>query len=208
MIEIKCDGLPYMIGEARVDRLVVKPIGLAAFLKARDAARQAMAVAKASDFPKFIARERRAIQISAIDAAGKAFAISETAMMEMPIRYAVAADRAMQEVLDDAGTIVIEGDGAGSAVIYALGKPLTASTKGGDAVEISEIEFNARTLRDVEDVLAAGEGLDGALAFIQKCGKPVGKDVTLQALPSWAVEQISLADGVQILNEVMPGFFG
>lgn len=100
------------------------------------------------------------------------------------------------------GKIVRDGDGVEKAVVYQLGTPI--KMQKGDP--ISEIEFHATTYGDVEDVLAAENSILQAITLIKKLGKPLHS--SLMALPSWAIDAITVSDGVFIMNEILPRFQG
>ncbi len=42
--------------------------------------------------------------------------------------------------------------------------------------------------------------------LLERCAKPVGGPVPLIALPSWAAQQVSMADGMAITEQVLPRF--
>jgi len=114
--------------------------------------------------------------------------------------------RALIARLDDnegpTGKIIRDGDGVEKAVVYQLGTPI--KMQKGDP--ISEIEFHATTYGDVEDVLAAENSIMQTIAMIKKLGKPMHSSLT--ALPSWAVDAITVTDGVFLMNEILPRFQG
>jgi hypothetical protein len=71
---------------------------------------------------------------------------------------------------------------------------------------IEELEFQAKTYGDIEAVLAENDGGLQSLLFIENLAKPITSNLKLQALPSWAVNQITPVDGLFIANTVMPRF--
>lgn len=104
------------------------------------------------------------------------------------------------------GTIIQEGDGSIKPVLYKLGTPLKAKTGKGEDVEISEIEFQAKTYGEIEDVLAAENEIMQAVALLRTVAKPVMSTGSLMALPGWALDRITPADGVTIMKKVLPSF--
>jgi hypothetical protein len=68
------------------------------------------------------------------------------------------------------------------------------------------LEFLAKTYGDIEDVLSAGDGINQAAVLLATVAKPLGTSLTV--LPSWALAQISIADGFAIMREVLPRFLG
>lgn len=102
------------------------------------------------------------------------------------------------------GKVLGDGNGISSPVLYKLGTPISAKTGKGEKVEISELEFQATTYGEVEDVLASVSEMSQTIALIQGIAKPVS--TTLMALPGWAIDRISVADGLTIMKEVLPRF--
>jgi hypothetical protein len=124
--------------------------------------------------------------------------------MEELLRMPVSSIRKIIARLDDqegkAGKIIKTGDGVDQSVVYELGTPIPIANKP----PITELEFLARTFGDIEDVLAAPDVLQQTMALITTTAKPLGTTLTL--LPSWAISQISVADGVCLMREVLPLF--
>lgn len=206
IIEIPTTKFPFMIGETRVAKLVVSGLGFAKYAKVH------VAAGKADDPTKALFRERIKAQVSAFDGAGKQLALTDIAVMMMPAPYAVqmkaALDAALWSQGEKAGEfkVLSAGDGVLTPIHVQLGKPITGdNVTTGMGTAISEIEFIARTLSDLEDVLVADGNLDAAMAAFAM-GKPVGADVNLLAMPSWAVDQLSISDGVGIIDHVVKVF--
>jgi hypothetical protein len=97
-----------------------------------------------------------------------------------------------------AGKIISQGDGINTPILYELGTPVI----GADGKEITELEFIAKTYGDIENVLSETQPLDQALALVTWNAKPP----EMLQLPSWAVDQITLADGITIATEILPAF--
>lgn len=102
------------------------------------------------------------------------------------------------------GEITIEGDGASTPIVYKLGTPIEMKS-GKDTVYIKELEFFATTYGEVEDVLAAGSETNRAIALLSSLANPVGIDA-LPRLPGWALDKITVADGLQVMRKVAPSF--
>ena len=100
------------------------------------------------------------------------------------------------------GKVISSGDGVDKAIIYELGTPIPVQGKE----PITELEFAAKVYGDVEDVMSAADGFQQTLLMLTTLAKPLGG--TLMALPSWAIAQISLSDGLTIMREVLPHFLG
>jgi hypothetical protein len=124
-------------------------------------------------------------------------------LLSMPIPVARVLIDKLDESDGKAGKIVRRGDGISEAIVYELGTPISG---GQGRPQIKELEFLAQTYGDVEDIMAAGTGLQQALLLVTTIAKPLGTSLT--QLPSWAVNQISSVDGLAISNDVLPFFLG
>jgi len=98
------------------------------------------------------------------------------------------------------GKIIKAGDGINTSIVYELGTPIPVTGKA----PIKELEFIAKTYGDIEDVMSAGDVISQTAALIATVAKPPG----MLALPSWAVNDITMADGVTISSLVTPHFLG
>lgn len=121
------------------------------------------------------------------------------------LRMPIPAARTLVAKLDDddskPGKVIRAGDGVDQAITYELGTPIPT---GQGKEPIRELEFLAKTYGDLEDVLAAPDSISQAAQLIATVAKPLGTTLTL--LPSWALNLITVADGVTISNEVLPRF--
>jgi len=125
-------------------------------------------------------------------------------VLRMPIRASWAIMAKLDKDDDsNAGKIVRPGDGIDKAITFQLGTPLPG---GQGRPPITELEFMAKTYGDVEDVLAAPNIFQQSSQLLATVAKPLG--TTLSALPSWALSQITFADGFAIAREVLPHFLG
>lgn len=102
------------------------------------------------------------------------------------------------------GQLIGKGDGMQTPVVYKLGTPIQMK-QGQATVVIAELEFMAQTYGQLEDVLAAGTDAEKAKFLLRDIAVPLG-GTTLQRLPSWALDNITSADGVSIMNLVCPLF--
>lgn len=187
-------------GETKIAKIVITPLRYADFVEATNVATRA-----SSSYLKVMQRERRRVQCRALDAKGKAVKVSDADWYKLPIVYAGPLKRAMEmDYQTVAGEVIGGGDGVATPVLFRLGQPLTT----GSDKAIEELEFSARTLGDIEDVLAEYNPPAQALMLVQKCAKPVGGDVQLLSLPSWALAELSYLDGFTIQDKVLPRFLG
>lgn len=102
------------------------------------------------------------------------------------------------------GKLLNEGDGVTKPVLYKLGTPITMK-KSGETITIAEIEFKAGNYAEMEDVLACDHNIEKAMALLSTVATPVGVD-NLPRLPMWAVDRITLADGLTIMDTVANRF--
>ena len=126
-------------------------------------------------------------------------------LLDIP-KLRIADARSIISRLDEGepspGKIVRDGDGLDKAIVMELGTPI----KVGKGDPIKELEFHASTYGDVEDIMAAEHGVAQTILLIKKLAKPLGTSLT--ALPSWALDAITISDGVFIMNEILPRFLG
>lgn len=202
------ENMPYVVDGRRVVRLTAEPINFNRFVKVIEAAELARARDGGKEPAKYMLRERLKTQIKAWGDDGTPVVLVDAALMMMPIKIAARAREGLNSIAgSQPGELLGDNDGISSPILYKLGQPLRMGDKDGGAWEITEIEIQARTLGDVEDVVAMdGAPLLQSQALIAKCAKPIGGPVQLQALPSWALDQISIADGLFIAQEVVPRF--
>lgn len=180
-----------------IDGAVIRPISFSAFSDIITAAQQMTE-------PKlFDARMRRLRMVRQVTYYNGATVVpmNTVDVLKMPI----PAARLIAGHLDDGegagGRIIREGDGISGAIIYELGNPIPLGQGKG---HIKELEFQAATYGDIEDVLAVDSTIQQTVSLIASVAKPLGTSLSL--LPSWAVNQITIADGVMISREVLPRF--
>lgn len=196
--KILIDTVPYIIEKKSVGHIIVKPISFVKFVSLIDDA------TPGDEFAKSFLRLRIRAQASAYDAAGNPLAMGDLDLAQMPIVYARKVTPLLNVGAGAAGNLVGEGDGITSPVLFRLGTPIGTNK----AELISELEFSAKVFADVEDILAEDTSHKQALAMIRRIALPVGTNIKLLALPSWAVEGITLSDGLHIMDKVLPRFLG
>lgn len=193
---------PFLIGQARVAKLVVAKMNFAQFARVHAAAEQAALRANSENRMKYYTRERLKTQLRAYDENGTPIPLSEADILNIPRTYATQLNRALDIVDEPLGDILSEGDGIASPILFKLGTPIST---GSDGV-ITELEFSARTYGDVEDVLSATRQTDQVIELLKHCAKPVGGPVNLIGMPSWAAEGLTLTDGIILMDKVLPRF--
>lgn len=205
-VEIKITDEPFLVGDRRIASLRMPQMSFVKFVASMEAAEFAMLRDGASGktMLKYVARERLRM-LTAISDKGETVKLDDTAIMMMPRRYALRAMSAAAFDEEEPGEVVVDGNGIDIPVLFRLGVPLKMMSKTGD-LEIREIEFRARTFGDIEDVIGERTTYAQALALLRRCAKPVGSPIPLQSLPDWAIDQISVADGLKIAEGVLQSF--
>lgn len=192
-------AVTFQLGERSIDGVVIRPLMFSALVESVIAA-QAMTQPKS--FDARLKRVRMMRQVSYYNGStGVPMSLEDIPNLPIPAARIIIAH------LDDdegkAGRIVRDGDGIDQAITYELGTPLSV---GQGKPSIKELEFHARTYGDIEDVMAADYQLQQTALLISTIAKPLG--TTLSALPSWANNMITIADGVTIQREILPRFLG
>jgi len=118
----------------------------------------------------------------------------------MPIPNAQMLTTHLDEDEGAIGKITREGDGISTSIVYELGTPIPVTGKE----PITELEFLAKTYGDVEDVMSANDSITQTAMLIATVARPPG----MLQLPSWAVNAITVGDGVTIAKLVTPHFLG
>jgi len=193
--------ITFELGDRMIDSALIKNCSFAALTKIVNEARE---MTTPSSWEGKLRRARLLRQVE-YSAGGTVVPLSMPDVLRMPIK-------ASREILDridkfdgQVGKVVRKGDGIDKAIIYELGTPLP----GGQGKQpIRELEFIAKTYGEVEDVLAANDPLLAVTYLVAQVAKPLGPDITLTSLPSWALERLSAADGLAISQEVLPHFLG
>lgn len=98
------------------------------------------------------------------------------------------------------GLVTKKGDGSTTPIVYKLGTPIEMK-QGESTVSITELEFMASTYGELEDVLAADTDAEKAKILIRDIAVPLGVK-GLQRVPGWALDRITSADGIGVMNTV------
>jgi hypothetical protein len=204
MVEVaKLNGakipITFDLGDRHIDGAVIKPLTFSTFA-------ECIAEAQSMRGPKtFDARLRRLRMVKQVTyyTNGSVAVVGMEDILKMPIQAA----RTIAGKLDDddevAGKVITPGDGIDKAIVYELGKPIPM---GQGKPPIKELEFLAKTYGDIEDVMAATDAISQTAMLISTVAKPLG--TSLIQLPSWALTQITVADGVTISRDILPLFLG
>lgn len=205
IIEIETTKPPYIVGDVSIARMSISEIG---FAQLASAVREASGNDAQANARKLF-REKIRRQIKAYTAANAVVPLSDDIISGMPVQYVQAVKDGLGAAIDETpqGDPKLlsdpKADGIFSPIHIKLGRPI----KTADGKLISELEFQAKTLMAIEDALLCDSQLDKVLELL-KIARPVGGDFQLVALPSWAADQLSLVDGIFILRNVIPSFFG
>jgi hypothetical protein len=197
---LRAEKIPILfpLGDILIDGAVIRPMSFQNFA---DYIGEAQSMREGKSFEARLRRVRLTKQVSYY-VNGSVAPVSILDILKLPIAEA----RKLLDRIDDnegkAGKIIREGDGIEKAIVYELGTPIpTAAGKP----PISELEFHASTYGDVEDVMAA-DGVQQTMQLITTIAKPLGS--SLMQLPSWAIGQITVTDGIMIGQKVLPRFLG
>lgn len=192
-----------LINGEEVSSISVQEIFYAGFAKVW--ARSQLKVSKSLSAETSLQRERIRSQAHFM-VKDKRVVPDDAAITQLPIPVARQIIAALNDDHGTAGEVLNDGDGISKPILYRLGNPIKLTGKG-ETAEIAELEFLAKVYGDVEDVLAADNTLSQTVELIRSVAKPVGV-ASLTSLPSWALDRISLADGVIISQRILPGFLG
>ena len=205
--EVHISNPPFFIGQVQIAKLVATPLRFVDFVKCIREAHAEMKREGGNNAGKYVNRQRMLAQLQAVDSDGKSRPLTALDVMLLPRAYAMKAIRALDASLagDGEAQVITDADGISAPLLFKLAMPLKMRTPEGE-FDVPELEFEAKTLGDIEDVIASDGPADQALALLRKCAKPVGGDVTISELPEWAIAQVSVADGLMIMDKVLPRF--
>jgi hypothetical protein len=197
---------PYLVGVKKATKFVIAPIAFTTFVEL--ALQSGGAKNSQAAFNSALLRHRTKIVTD--DGAHHDITPELLHVMPRPVAMplvkffdtegAAPADETAEqkaERLAKQPAVLNDGDGLTTPILVKLGTPLEAAGK-----TISELEFMAKTYGDVESVLAETNELAQAVELIKSLAKPAG----MLALPSWAVDMVSVQDGMFIERTILPRF--
>jgi hypothetical protein len=187
---------PWVLRDKIVDGAVVKRLSFQSF---SDLITEAQGMKKPKTLEARLRRLRLAKQVDYY-INGSTTPIGPDDVTMMPIPNAQMLTSHLDEDEGGVGKITKEGDGINTSIVYELADPIPVTGKD----PITELEFLAKTYGDVEDVLAATDSITQTALLIATIAKPPG----MLQLPSWAVNAISVGDGVTIAKLITPLFLG
>lgn len=199
---IYTDGV--MFGETNITSIRVLPCNFVSFAKIWGDVIQEARVDRNASTSALMQRHR--IKLQAQFMAGEQRIAPDAANIgQLPIRVAKQIVASLDEGEGPAGVLLNDADGISSPVHYKLGTPLKTQLNG-KRVQITELEFQAKVYADIEDTLATEGELPRTVALLRKTATPVGEELSITSLPSWALDQITVGDGIAINNLVLPRF--
>lgn len=188
----------FQLGDRMIDGVVIRPI---LFTGLVECIQSAQTMTQPKSFEARLRRLRMVKQVTYYNGTTTVpMAANDVPNFSIPAAKAIIAGLDADE--GKAGKIIREGNGVDQSIIYELGTPIPVQGKA----PITELEFVAKTYGDIEDIMAADLVLQQTSLMISMIAKPLG--TTLSLLPSWAVAQISVADGVTMSRAVLPRFLG
>lgn len=190
--------ITFQLGDKLIDGAVVKPLTFSSWL---DCVTEAQNLREPKTAEGKIRRLRMVRQVTYF-ANGAAVPVQMTDVLKLPIPSARLITAQLDHGDGKEGKVVQEGDGIEKAIVYKLGTPIPVQGKP----PIEELEFSAKTYGDIEDVMSASGAAFQTSLLISTLAKPLG--TSLMTLPSWAMEQITIADGLAIMSSVLPHFLG
>lgn len=188
--------ISFQLGDKLIDGAVIKPL---MFTALADCVTTAQTMTQPSSFEARLKRLRMIRQVTYYSGATPVTLSSED-VLKLPIPAARTIVARLDDQTGSAGRVIRDGNGIDQAITYELGTPIQVQGKE----PIRELEFQASTYGDIEDVMAADISLQQASVLISTIAKPLG--FSLSRLPTWAVSQITVADGVGISRDVLPRF--
>lgn len=198
-MSIKFEKGEYNIGALSIAEIKVGPIAFVAYGNIVEPI--ILTMENQRDRNKEVVRAMMKARCTAFGTDGKMYKLTDEAISALPIKKAVDLKLMLNEDTGVAGEILNDADGVSAPILYKLGTPL----KDSKGVFASELEFQAKRYGDIEDVLACPYTYSQTAALIEKCSMTVGEKSMV--LPSWALDQISVEDGLKI-SEILPRFFG
>jgi hypothetical protein len=193
---------PVVIGGERITHFDVRPTSFAEFVRLAEQTNQI-----AGDDPKkwkiINRRIRMRAQIKTF-AGTKQVEMTDLDIAQLPVQYGVALSKACDEGDGKAGDIVNPNDSISSPALYRLGTPLRFQQNSDEGM-VTELEFIAKTFGDVEEIVSEQGQPQQMLVALNRICKPVGMPTV--SMPTWAVEQITLADGFKMIETILPRFF-
>lgn len=202
--------LPVALGAQMVSAFTIAPLSFLDYAALAAETSDIVAITKGR-YETAFQRGRLLKQCSGLTADGAAVALDDETLTTLPLPVARQLLAAVDETmaLGKQGTILsMMADGVTAPILYKLGSPIATGgiigEEGKAEAAITELEFLAPNFGALEDVLAADTKLSQTVALIEHVAHPV----EMIGMPSWAARQITISDGLGIMNLVLPRFLG
>lgn len=183
---------PFTLGDTEITEVVVKPLRFLEFVKATQG------TTTIKDYQR--SRMRASVTLN-----GNLISSEQISML--PIKVGKKIVEELNKIDDGNGPGEIlsgDNDGINAPILYRLGTPLKMK-RGKEDVFIKELEFQAKTFGDIEDIIASDHILVQAVELLKRLAVPVGvKGLTV--LPENVLNQLSTADGAKIAQDVLTPF--
>lgn len=189
-----------IIGGKQIDSIEVAPLYFLELVKTWGKAERAAGVKPEAA----IQRERIRHQVHFLSA-GERVKPEDSDILQIPLEVIRPILDAVDEGQGRIGKLLNEGDGVTEAVLYQLGTPIELKSGKDGAASIKELEFKAATYGDLEDVLSAGSDSQKAIELLRTVASPVEIE-GLMRLPGWALDKLTVADGIGVMQLVLPRF--
>lgn len=195
-------SISFQLGDKLIDGATIRPLTFAAYA---DCIAQAHRMTQPAAFSARLLRVRMSRQV-AYHINGSIVPVTPEEVLRLPVPdfYKIVAGFDGDE--GKPGKIVRDGDGIHQAITYELGTPIPSGNK--EKSNIVELEFHAATYGDIEDILSADGPAAQTAILIKQVAKPLGDGVTLSRLTDAHFSHLTVADGTEISNVILPRFLG
>jgi len=191
-----------------IKEIKLAPLGLGKYIEVLTKASTSTKNRTEAAVNKQINRNLLAEQVQLIAVDGTELRLKNADVAKLPLAIGVTLQNLLNEAdleNGEAGTVTLSGDGVSQRVTYQLAKPMKLENGAVEA-----LEFQAQTYGEIENVIAEPQTLKRVLLLITECSIPIitGDDSgkPLLRTPSYIAENLSLADGLAIAQEVAPRF--
>jgi len=207
LYEVSTADKPVKLTHGIASSFKVFELPFMAFAKTfEDASRVAGRDTSSDEFARAQRAYRRQAQVKAYDAGGTEIPVTGDELIHVNVHtYARIMAGIDFSLIVPTGKIISDGDGCDVPIIFQLGTGIRITGDQGEQV-ITDLEFQAKTGGDIEDVLIKSSRIVQAATLIKTCAKPLTKDLGLLVLPSWALDQITMTDGTEIMEKVLSRF--